>query len=368
VERARHYASRQLWFAVAFVFALAQLASCSIDSSGFDGQTFKCNTAEPCPAGFTCEDGLCVRFSDPDADLTMSDANTNDANPNPPDADLSACGFPGQACCPGDVCNGGGCCDSATCVASGSDLNDGSLCLAGSSASCGGDGEACCANFGCDSVGACCVAGTCVANGQDCGGGYGTCTDSECQSFGNFDCGAAGSDCCDGTPNGNGDANDFCTQSGLVCTGTFMDQCETCGGAGQPCCEGGVCDAGGCCDHDPSNPVCVASGGSCPGGDGVCLDGGCQGGTCGKIGQAECTTAGCTGAFTELDNNVCVPCGGLDQECCDSESHKYCGAPYVCFGDFNDRTCVECGAIGQACCQGDLCASGTCSFFNSMCQ
>ena len=258
------------------------------------------------------------------------------------------------------------CCELGSCLGPGSDLADGSLCSGGASTACGGDGQVCCADSTCAGSGSCCVVGACVANAATCGGAYGTCTDGACESGGppNKPC---GDDCCDGNPNGNGETYDFCTTSGTVCNDA--NKCSACGGAGQPCCEGIVCDGEACCDQGPNQPTCVASGGACSGADGVCQGGGCNGGTCGLVGQAECIWAGCTGPYTENNNNICEPCGGLGQECCDSASGKFCGAPNVCFDDGNNKFCEPCGAIGQACCLGDLCpTSGSCNNLSSTCQ
>jgi hypothetical protein len=279
------------------------------------------------------------------------------------------CGLPGEACCPGDRCDAGGCCESGSCVGPGSDLAKGTLCSGGAPTACGADGQACCADSTCAGTGSCCVAGACVANAASCGDTYGICTDGAClNGGGSMDCGGIGANCCNGNPNGSGEAFDFCTTSGTVCNADTK-QCGACGGAGQPCCEGVICSGDACCDQGPNVPTCVASGDNCSGGDGTCSGGGCEGGTCGLVFQAECNSAGCTGPYTENNNNICEPCGGLGQECCDSAQGKYCGAPNVCFDDGNNKTCGACGGIGQPCCLGDLCpTSGTCNNANSTCQ
>jgi hypothetical protein len=51
--------------------------------------------------------------------------------------------------------------------------------------------------------------------------------------------------------------------------------------------------------------------------------GGCQNGTCGKLGQACCGGGvGCTEAFTECRQNVCAACGDVGQRCCPHETCK----------------------------------------------
>jgi hypothetical protein len=264
------------------------------------------------------------------------------------------------------VCEGGGCCDVSTCVASGAELSGGDLCVAGGSATCGADGEICCQDSTCDNADSCCVAGVCVANGATCGV-YGTCNAGECTGGMDGTCGGNGDACCDGNPNGNGEAYDFCTSAGYACN-PDNDECYPCGGPGQPCCEGNFCEAGGCCDHNEQDwPVCIANGESCSGGQGTCSNGGCRGGDCGVLGHSCCgNDVRCTAPFTDCAGGTCMPCGGLAQRCCDSASGSYCGAPYVCAN--NGNTCVACGDIGEPCCLADTCAVGTCNGATNTCQ
>jgi hypothetical protein len=97
------------------------------------------------------------------------------------------------------------------------------------------------------------------------------------------------------------------------------DVCAQCGGAGQACCPTTGCANGGCCDQD-NNTTCIAANAACPMNEGVCTGGGCQGGTCGKLGQACCgNNVGCTEALTDCRNNVCTACGGSGQACCPND-------------------------------------------------
>jgi hypothetical protein len=138
--------------------------------------------------------------------------------------------------------------------------------------------------------------------------------------------------------------------------GGAMASCQACGGAGQPCCDGNVCgDNNGCCDQDTH--TCVLNGAACAGGLGTCMGGGCQGGTCGKIGQALCAGIGCTAAFAIERNAQCVPCGGSGERCCPGRGGDFCGAPFVCNGG---GMCEPCGGTGQLCCPGGRCTTGTC--------
>ena len=178
-------------------------------------------------------------------------------------------------------------------------------------------------------------------------------------------CGFAGTSTATGaavSATGRTRANDFCTTAGLACDGST---CRPCGDPGSVCCEGNLCNGGGCCDGNTNR--CVASGASCSSGQGTCSAGGCQAGACGKLGQA-CCGGGveCTAPYSRCGgNNVCLPCGGQGQRCCPSNAANgdYCGAPYVC--DRNN-TCSTCGAQGQPCCPGNTCSAGrTCN--NGVC-
>ena len=99
--------------------------------------------------------------------------------------------------------------------------------------------------------------------------------------------------------------------------------------------------------------------------------GGCDGGTCGKIGQPCCGgDVDCTAPFSFCSGaagDTCVPCGGLGQVACDSANGRYCAPPTVVTNDW-PPLCVACGALGQPCCQGDVCQEGTCGAGNNTCQ
>src|SRR5262245_55868551 len=73
----------------------------------------------------------------------------------------------------------------------------------------------------------------------------------------------------------------FCSGGALACRNNIPGQCLSCGGAGQPCCDSGVCNNGGCCQAG----TCIANNGACMNGVGQCRNNSCGGGTCGVIGQ-----------------------------------------------------------------------------------
>lgn len=301
--------------------------------------------------------------------------------------DMLACGGPFQVCCSTSAgCLGGGCCMGANCVPSGASTG-GLVCLAGAMVACGAAGQPCCAANGCDNDG-CCVGGICSAQGTSCGGdgsADGTCSTSpdggsSCASIaGGGSCGGGGQACCPGSraPSTISIA-DYCVASGLVCTDSGM--CAPCGVEGQSCCDGNSCNDGGCC----VGGKCVRAGDSCPGSFtgqmlGTCVGGGCQDGTCGKVGQGCCNNGQapqanviCSAPNTICQPgggyfNHCSPCGGAGEPCCNGNLRtattpyylsRFCNEPYVCGPQ---ATCIHCGNSGEPCCAGDTCGgSGKC--------
>jgi hypothetical protein len=126
----------------------------------------------------------------------------------------------------------------------------------------------------------------------------------------------------------------------LACAGPNRT-CVSCGSGGEPCCDGNWCDDGGCCDNSFNVPTCVAAAigdaaaGTCSQGHGTCSNGGCQGGTCGEIGQPCCGDGvGCTAPYAFCNgNNLCVACGGQNQRCCPAiRGNDWCGEPFNCNG------------------------------------
>jgi hypothetical protein len=159
--------------------------------------------------------------------------------------------------------------------------------------------------------------------------------------------------CCPGSPN-NGNAADYCLAGGLACSpGSHM--CVTCGGGGQPCCDGNSCTGMGCCDHSAAMGQCVASGSACGGGAGNCANGAC--GTCGGAGQMTCGNGvGCTAPFTREQNGNCVACGDAGGPCCRGVGGDLCKTGLAC-GD--NGMCATCGGNMQPCCPGSACPNST---------
>jgi hypothetical protein len=279
------------------------------------------------------------------ADLSQSSA----------DLAIGPCGERGAACCTtGPECQGGGCCDRSgpdpRCVPAGAPQpnNSGTICAGGVFEVCGSNADPCCPGGVCFT--GCCVGGICGANGTPCQSGY-TCdaTSGDCTAAFPSTCGGSGEACCTGSnPSTNPQA--FCVASGLACNPS-SGTCETCGSKGDLCCEGNLCDSGGCCDHSGGSPTCVADGDQCAAGIGRCNNGGC-GVACGRPQQFCCGMAvGCSAAFTTCETGTCVTCGGPGQKCCKDGAAPWCTSGFVC----SAGSCIACGASGQQCCDGDRC-------------
>jgi hypothetical protein len=222
---------------------------------------------------------------------------------------------------------------------------------------CGLLGETCCqTNPQCE-TGAICIGDTCVS------------------------CGGLDEFCC---PNG------VC-ESDLTCLAQFAENvegrgggaavapllCVPCGEAGEPCCGSETCDSGFVCEPCLFETVPGEGAGAgngvipCPlGSPDVCLPCGglaqrcCEGETCNE--GFDCRVLGLEtageGSGAGRVSTTCVPCGALDQPCCDQQT---------CLGDnliCGAELCEECGDIGEQCCPNDtcpgsggLCTAGVCA-------
>ena len=348
-------------------FALATIlvaAACGLDFDRYDPSGIDASTDGSLGDGSHPEAGMDAPLHEtgageasPEAagdDATGDDAGGMDAPVETSTYDGGACGGPGQACCPsGTACQGGGCCSGGTCAARGQSPTTNTVCLDGTLVACGGQAGPCCESATCGGK-RCCVDGVCIAEAQSCGGtpALGMCFNSACGL-----CGGDGQNCCTGAPGGQGDGANFCTVSGDACNST-TNKCAACGGSGQPCCDGVWCGAGGCCDQTVK--TCIASTAICGGGQGKCVSGACQGGTCGGVGEA-CCGGGveCTAPFSACQANVCVGCGGTGEPCCpgNNTGGEWCSGGEVCVSG----GCAACGASGQSCCAGAECKAGICA-------
>ncbi len=148
-------------------------------------------------------------------------------------------------------------------------------------------------------------------------------------------CGGAGEPCCDGGS---------CSASGLRCAG---DVCAACGGAGQVCCTGGLCGSG-CCDTGVGDQtVCIADGSMCASTGTTCAKGSCPapaGGGCGDGVPFATFVKGCA-ATTD-----CV-FGVHQTDCCGSTTAI--GINHSQLTLFNaaekswDASCAECQCAAQ---------------------
>ena len=232
----------------------------------------------PSPLSGTCSNGACGTCGGTDdACCTSSSctaANTfcqASAGPRV----CTACGGSDEPCCPGNFCLDGGCCippvsgsGTATCKAAGLQCSPGitSTCSANVCGTCGGLGNACCANNRCTAPNTFCQTATMPSSCVACGGANQPCcpnpTSGEvaacsagfaCQTAGGpggeascVACGDNGQPCCGAmTTNGNGTCRtgNSCQQSG---PGGSPYSCASCGGAGESCCAGNLCTIGTC--------------------------------------------------------------------------------------------------------------------------
>jgi hypothetical protein len=129
------------------------------------------------------------------------------------------------------------------------------------------------------------------------------------------------------------------------------EESRPCGAPGQPCCDGLMCQGGGCCVRCQ----CVAPGASCGLVPGTCSAGSC--GTCGGIGQACCPADRCTAANAMCQEGRCQACGLLGQWCCFS---SICTEPDTACA----VGCQKCGEPGGPCCPGETCHGDGCCFEN----
>ena len=205
-------------------------------------------------------------------------------------APTGPCGGASQPCCASSPkCAGGACCDGTICKPSGANVGSGQVCSNGTPVACGLPGKPCCGADTCHN-GGCCVGGFCAdssatPDGTNSCGPAGLCNAMSCQSAATSQaCGGMDQPCCKGSPAG-GSAPDFCVASGLACN-LGSGRCESCGTAGEVCCEGNGC-ASGCCDQS-GDTTCLAEGASCSGGQGSCTLGGCsdKGVSCGRLGES----------------------------------------------------------------------------------
>lgn len=212
---------------------LSRVTTCEVFNAP-DGRT--CNTIGACYGGVCCE-----------GCMEGSTCRTG--------SELSACGIRGTAC---EDCEAlAGECNVPTCtaattscqlarVADGTPCSSG-VCRSGSCASCGGDGDLCCAGDSC-STGLTCESGRCRGcggSGEACCGGL-TCDGALVCSAGMCSpCGGRGQPCCGSS----------CGAS-LVCVGPAAGRTCQCGLPGQPCCSDTFCVRPWACSGSPGSRTC----------------------------------------------------------------------------------------------------------------
>jgi hypothetical protein len=137
-----------------------------------------------------------------------------------------------------------------------------------------------------------------------------------------------------------------------------------CGGAGQACCGGNVCNGGGCC----VNNTCRASGQACGNVAGTCMNGSCLAAgamACGGATQECCGNFNpvCTASRLRCVQQTCQACGGMGERCCAGSDANACVAGLECQPNTtnNSGTCQPCGGAGQFCCGRGAIAQQTCN-------
>jgi hypothetical protein len=235
----------------------------------------------------------------------------------------ACCGNEGEPCCSasfGPACPAGGRCLYGTCsscgMAAGSSCCRDGTCADPSLAcdtsdnqclACGADGVLCCPGNTCNSTTSCCVqvdatgVHKCIVDGALCPGmAHGeACTGGSCGAASLSPCGAANQGCCSATFDATPGQNYFeCTSNNTCCIASNCVQClpTACGTAGKPCCPGGFCTPGNCCDL--GGGTCVAGGNACISTGANCKDSGRCG--CGGPQQACCPSSAGGGGFCDF--------------------------------------------------------------------
>lgn len=234
---------------------------------------------------------------------------------------ISECGNENEPCCPDAQCDFGFLeCDSTnTCVF------------------CGLLGEVCCqglmcsgSDLVCDPGGGLCQNGNCAA------GGGAQVVDPIC-----VECGDDDQPCCE---------FESCNSGGECVNGV----CEICGGDGQPCCPPFNCDPGSICVSVMTYEELAGHG----------------------AGDSEVPGTGSGGTVPE---DICQPCGALDERCC---SGDICEQGLICESTGTETAgvgggagngiildqCVNCGALGEACCPGSTCDTENLLCGGSVCE
>ena len=239
-----------------------------------------------------CSAGKCVH--DPNSMVVLDDGGSGDVDAGRPDSGAVSCGGRGEACCANQACNLTYVCNGRVCDLPVADAG-----------ACGAVGQACCANQTCTSSGAVCTNGLCANPPPDAG---------SLKALGEA-C-ALDRDCVDGACLVFGFLGGYCTKA---CT-TMTD-----------------CPALSQCGINPSGV----------GPNNVCLR------QCSMPNQSP---GGCRTDY------ICEPHAGTSgvpvcyPKCINVSS---CGVAPTC-----DSRGFCCGAPGFACCEGSTCTTGTCQSGN----
>ena len=281
------------------------------------------------------------------------------------------CGRCGMRCTGSQLCINGMCsCPAGTCLDNGECINTGT-----SNEHCGGCDRPCTGDLTCGN-GMC----RCPEGETSCG------EPNNCVNFRNdpLNCGGCGNVCRGGqvcvAPAGGGASACQCppgttacgTAPNIRCINTMGNDRENCGGCGEVCPTGEVCQAGDCTLVCEGTQVvcggrCVdrqTDGQHCGSCNNVCTNGAtCQGGMC----RCPAGTGPCGEGMACLPLNTPMNCGQCDEMCMDGA--MCVGGDCVCTGGQTDcgGDCVNtqtdeahCGGCDIACDPGVTCTGGIC--------
>lgn len=282
-----------------------------------------CCAGNRCDGGLQCIAGTC--HDPPPPPPTSCDTAGSPCCTNPPNSCSSdrlrcvngtcvGCGDATQRCCTSGLqCNN----QSLRCVTNPSEFSGNPTCI-----SCGQVGELCC---------------NAPAPAPQCGARMNCLPalvgENRCRA-----CGVAGGDCCAVPPNATA-----CNDTGYVCRAATLGESHTCrppcgNEVGQTCCPGNSCNAANlACNR--TTQQCVTCGGS--------------GNQCCDIGT-RCATNTNPRLSCDTSTNTCQACGNATGPCCAGSS---CNSnTLACVVD----TCVACGQQNQPCCsRGTGCGTNT---------
>lgn len=295
------------------------------------GSNTRCDSASDCCTGLTCSSGLCCTprrgtcggSADCCTGLVCSEGVC--LSPETDIPGMEGCGGAGGVCCTGFTCRAG------------------LVCMGGTCASCGDEGEACC------------------DGATPCSSSTLVCDRTNCIPIPDPEdaCGTIDRPACDedtGTPVTGGGCDGAVCEGDLRCVGGMCLDPEDEGGMDQPCGPRGGCDAGLLCDYTGPTPTCEMTPDGCGRDEQMCCDtGAASGGTC--EGSLNCQFGDCS---TCRGPSLTCLLGGLlpGNECCNGSVCRPAPlVPRCCVGEAQECTnSADCCGFMQ--CQSGMCQAG----------